>query len=274
MTTPLDNDQSARWNGTSGNAWVDLQDIVTRVLRPFEDILVTAARAVDAHTVLDVGCGTGSTTFAVARALNARCTGIDISEPMITAALADPEIDSLPVSFIEADAQTYPFAATHDLIVSRFGVMFFPDPVAAFINLRRAARPGGTLACIVWRTPEENPFFTAAERAAAPLLDLPARIPDTPGQFGLANPGHTTAILSESGWTDVALTPIDVECVMPEADLTPYISRLGPVGLALAAAGSPTRTKVIETILPAFTPYFRDAEAVFTAACWLVTARA
>ncbi|AYF77466.1 class I SAM-dependent methyltransferase [Nocardia yunnanensis] len=274
MTTSRDNEQSARWNGPSGNAWVDVQDIVLGVLRPLQDILVETARAARPSRVLDVGCGTGATTFAVARALGVPCTGLDIAEPMITAARINAENDSLPVDFLLADAQTHPFTPAYDLIISRFGVMFFPDPVAAFTNLRRAARPRGALSCIVWRAPEENPFFTTAERAAAELLpDLPPRIPNAPGQFGLADSDHTTGILSKSGWTDVTLTPLDVPLSMSEPDLTPYISRLGPVGLALADADDDTRAKVVETIRPAFDDYIDNGEVHFTAACWHLTAR-
>ncbi|MEC3957008.1 methyltransferase domain-containing protein [Nocardia sp. CDC153] len=276
MTAPTDNDQSARWNGPSGNAWVEAQDLITRVMRPFEDVLVDTARAADAHRVLDVGCGTGSTTFAVARALGAECLGVDIAKPMIAAARANAENDALPVDFIRADAQTHPFEpATFDLVMSRFGVMFFPDPVAAFANLRRATRPGGSLGCIVWRGTDENPYFTAAERAAAPLLpDLPPRVAGSPGQFALADREYVTEILAGGGWVDIDVRPLDVECTMPERDLTPYISRLGPVGLALLEVDDATRAKVIEAIRPAFDPYIHGDEVRFTAACWLLTGHA
>ena len=141
--------------------------------------------------VLDVGCGTGSTTLAVARLLGAkgRCTGIDISEPMIAAARARAEREGTPASFIRADAQTHAFEpASFDMIISRFGVMFFDDSVRAFANLRRAARDDAELRFIAWRSAAENPFMTTAERAAAPLLpNLPARRPDAPGQFAFAD---------------------------------------------------------------------------------------
>ena len=153
--------------------------------------------------VLDVGCGTGSTTLAVARRLGAkgRCIGIDISEPMIAAARARAEREGTPASFIRADAQTHAFEpASFDMIISRFGVMFFDDSVRAFANLRRAARDDAELRFIAWRSAAENPFMTTAERAAAPLLpNLPARRPDAPGQFAFADRRRVYSILEESG---------------------------------------------------------------------------
>ncbi|MVU75953.1 methyltransferase domain-containing protein [Nocardia sp. ET3-3] len=274
MTTPLDKDQSARWN-VSGNAWVDAQDLLSRIMRPFQDLLVRVARDADARRVLDVGCGTGDTTFAVACELGAHCTGVDISEPMLAAARAHAEREALPVEFIHADAQTHPFEpAAHDLVMSRFGVMFFADPVAAFTNLRATTRPGGALGCLVWRDLAENPFMTAAERAAAPLLpDLAPRIPGAPGQFALADRDRTAEILTASGWTEIDIHPIDAECTMPESALLGYISRMGPVGLALLEADEPLRNKVIETIRPAFDPFVHGDEVRFTGACWMLHAR-
>ncbi|MFE3055215.1 class I SAM-dependent methyltransferase [Nocardia sp. NPDC059239] len=276
MTAPLDNDQSARWNGASGNAWVDAQDLIAQVMRPLQDILVTLTRDTGARDVLDVGCGTGGTTLALARETGAHCTGVDIAEPMIAAARANAERAGLPVDFIRADAQTQPFeTAAYDLITSRFGVMFFADPVAAFTNLRRATRPGGRLGCIVWRDPEANPFFTAAERAAAPLLsNLEPRIPGSPGQFALADHDHVAGMLAASGWADIDIRPLDVDCVMPEPALVGYLSRLGPVGLALLEVDEATRQRVIETVRAAFEPFVHGDEARFTAACWLLDARA
>jgi hypothetical protein len=182
----------------------------------------------------------------------------------------------VPVTFVVADAQTYAFErATFDAVMSRFGVMFFGDAVAAFTNLRGAAHAGAALRAVVWRSMDENPFMTAAERAAAPLLpDLPPRRPDEPGQFAFADPERVRRILAASGWSAIDLQPIDVSCAMPESALVPYLTQLGPVGRALQQADDDLRARVIAAIRPAFDPYVRAAEVRFTAACWMVSARA
>lgn len=278
-TTPQAADEQARrWNGTAGHAWVELQQLLDRVFKPLEDLLVAAVRSVAGRQVLDVGCGTGTTTLAVSRALgtNGRCTGIDISDPMIAAARRRAEQEGTPAHFILADAQLHAFEpASFDTIVSRFGVMFFADSVRAFANLRHAAKEGAELRLIVWRSAAENPFMTTAERAAAPLLpDLPVRRHDEPGQFAFSDAGRVQRILEQSGWSGADLRPIDFECALPEPALAGYLSRLGPVGLYLQQADDRTRTRVIEAVRPAFDPYVHGTEIRFIAACWLISARA
>jgi SAM-dependent methyltransferase len=273
-----ENEQAKLWNGTAGRAWVEEQALVDRVLAPFQELLLEAVRASRPRRVLDVGCGTGSTTVAVARLLgeSGRCTGIDVSEPMIAAARARAERERAPASFVCADAQAYAFEpGSFDLIISRFGVMFFTDPVQAFANLGCAARDGAELRFIAWRSPAENPFMTTAERAAAPFLpNLPAREPDAPGPFALADAGRVTRILEEGGWTAIDLQPVEVPCTLPEKDLLRYLSRFGPVGMALGEADEPTRTRVLETVRAAFDPYVHGPDVRYTAACWMVGARA
>jgi SAM-dependent methyltransferase len=248
------------------------------MFKPFEDLLVEAVSADSGGRVLDVGCGTGSTTLAVARRLGAKghCVGLDISEPMIAAARVRAEREATQASFIRANAQNHAFEpASFDLLISRFGVMFFDEPVRAFANLRRAARQGAELRFIAWRSAAENPFMTTAERAAAPLLpNLPARRPDAPGQFAFADPRRVSFILEESGWGEIDLQPIDVACALPEKELVTYLTRLGPVGLLLQEADDRTRTQVIETVRAAFEPYVHGTEVRFNAACWRVSARA
>ena len=233
-------EQSKLWNGPGGRAWVDTQELLDEIFRPFEDLLLNAVAAESRRRVLDVGCGTGATTLAVARLLGAdgRSTGIDISEPMIAAARARAEREGLPARFICANAQAHAFEpAAFDMVVSRFGVMFFDDPVLAFANLRRAVEDAGGLQVIAWRSPAENPFMTTAERAAAPLLpNLPARRPGAPGQFAFADRDRVHAILREGGWTGIEIEPLDVACAFPASELTRYLTRLGPVGVALEQA--------------------------------------
>jgi SAM-dependent methyltransferase len=270
-------EQTRLWNA-AGCAWVEAQETVDRMFKPFEDLLVDAVAAKRGSRVLDVGCGTGGTTLAVARLLgaNGRSTGIDISEPMVAAARARAEREGSPAVFVCADAQTYPFEpASFDFSISRFGVMFFADPVRAFANLLRGASKGAEVRYIAWRSPAENPFMTTAERAAAPLLPaLPPRRPNEPGQFALADPDRVRAILDESGWTAVDIQPIDVACTLPEKGLLHYLSRFGPVGRVLHDVDESTRTRVIETVRAAFEPFVHGGDAHYTAACWMIAARA
>jgi ubiquinone/menaquinone biosynthesis C-methylase UbiE len=275
-------EQEALWNGPAGHAWVAAQELMDGILKPFQDLLVDAVSVRSASNsrlaVLDVGCGTGATTLAISRLLaeQGRIVGIDISKPMIAVAEARAERESLAARFIGANAQAHTFEpATFDMVVSRFGVMFFDDPVRAFANLRRAAKNDATLWFVAWRGAAENPFMTTAERAAAALLpNLPPRRPDAPGQFAFASADRVRAILEKSGWAQVELRPLDVECAFPQKELVRYFTELGPVGLILHEADEQTRRRVVETVRAAFDPYVHGAVVRFTAACWIVDARA
>ena len=273
-------EQKKLWNKPSGHAWVDMQAVLDQAFAPLETLLVEAVAAVSPARVLDVGCGTGATTLAVARQIARSvspggCVGVDISEPMIAAARARAERERLDVTFICANAQDHAFdAGSIDMVISRFGVMFFDDPVRAFANLRRAARSGAELRCIAWRSVEENPFMTTAERAAAPVLSVPPRKTDGPGQFAFANADRVQRILREGGWSAIDIQPLDVTCAFPEKELVSYLTRLGPVGLALQDADEAARARVIETIRPAFDPFVHGTDVRFVAACWMISARA
>ncbi|HET9934799.1 MAG TPA: methyltransferase domain-containing protein [Polyangiaceae bacterium] len=278
MTTQTaPNDQQSLWNGPAGKAWGESQALMDSILRPFQDLLLDVLPS-DARAVLDVGCGTGSTTLAVAERLGASgsTTGIDISEPLLTVARARAAQLGQPIDFVLADAQTHPFGgARFDTVISRFGVMFFENPTHAFGNLRRATLPGGHLRFVAWRSADENPFMTTAERAAAPLLpSLPVRRPDEPGQFAFADRARVDGILTDSGWTQVEIRPIDVTCAMPTSDLIPYVTRFGPVGRLLEESSGDIRARFTERIGAAFAHYTHGSEVRFTAACWLVGARA
>lgn len=279
MNTAYDagNEQAQLWNGLAGQAWVDTQPLLDRMFQPFEDRLL-AAVAGSAREVLDIGCGTGAVTLALARrpGVGGRCVGIDISAPMIALARARAEAEDAPAEFLCADAQTFEFEpGRYDAIVSRLGVMFFADPVAAFANLRGAACDGAALHAIAWRGAAENPFMTTAERAAAPLLpQLPARRADGPGQFAFADAQHVRRILDDSGWSDVDIQPIDLACGFPQSELVRYLSRLGPLGLILQQVDADTRSQVIDTVRAAFDPYVHDGEVRYRAACWMIGARA
>ncbi|MEU1852187.1 class I SAM-dependent methyltransferase [Streptomyces sp. NPDC019990] len=271
-----DDEQAARWNGPAGHAWVDLQAVLDEMFRPFEHLLVEAVAAERTGRVLDVGCGTGAVTRAVTRRVGP-CVGVDISGPMIDAARARSEKEGVPASFVRADAQEHHFeAGAFDAVVSRFGVMFFSDPVRAFANLRSAVRDRAALRFVAWRDASENPFMTTAERAARPFLpDLPARRPDEPGQFAFADPERIRGILSRSGWTGIDVRPVDVVCTLPERELVRYVTRLGPLGAFLPEVrDEQTRARVVEAVRAAFGPFVEGSDVCFTAACWTVGARA
>jgi ubiquinone/menaquinone biosynthesis C-methylase UbiE len=270
--------QSEMWNGPSGHAWVKAQAVTDQMFRQIETLLVEAVGA-GHKRVLDVGCGTGSTTLVVAKRWGVPCTGVDISAPMIAAAKERAKQEGVAADFLLADVQTQVFApASFDTIISRFGVMFFEEPVKAFANLRRAASDNAALRCIAWRSPEENAFMTTAERAATPLLpslqNLPQRRPGAPGQFAFADRQRVQGILEESGWRDIGIAPIDVECVLPAGDLDGYFTRLGPVGQAIQEAEEPLRSQIIDTVRKAFAPFVHGDEVRYTAACWMISARA
>ena len=265
--------QQELWNTTGGNAWVDLREVLDGMFRNIETLLAEGVGT--GQRVLDVGCGTGGTTLALARRTG-RATGIDISAPMIAVARDAAAAASVPAEFVCADAQQYSFApGGFDALVSRFGVMFFDDAAAAFANLRHAARSGGTLRFFAWRTAEENPFMTAAEHAVGAQLPAPPpRTPDDPGQFAFADTERVQCILAAAGWRDIRIAPRDVPCAFAQRELARYATMMGPVGRALPQLDAAARAAIVPQAVAAFAPLVDGDTVRFTAACWDVPATA
>lgn len=272
-------DQAELWNGPSGCAWVEMQAVLDEMLAPFGALLLEQAVKEGIRRVLDVGCGAGATTLLAAKLIGqaGACLGADISAPLLEVARKRALQEKLGnAQFVQADAQTHAFEPdSFDCVISRFGVMFFDDPVAAFTNIRRAARSDARMTFVAWRSPAENPFMTTAARAAAPFLPtLRAPDPNAPGQFAFADPEKVRRILEVSGWKKLELLPVDVPSTVAKGDLLNYVTRLGPVGLALKDADDETRARTTAAVRAAFDPFIQDGAARFSAACWLVNARA
>ncbi len=270
-------DMATLWNGPSGQAWVDERALLDRTYENIEALLADAVSSSGARNVLDIGCGSGATSLAAARRLGTTgaVTGIDISAPLLAVARARAAASGVAARFIHADAQTYPFdRGVFDLLISRFGVMFFDDPMAAFKNLLLGTAPGGQLRLVVFRSMAENPFMTVAERAAGQYLPrLPPRRAGAPGQFAFADRPYVQKLLEDAGWAHAAFTPLDVPCSFPAADLERYSTRLGPVGQALREADESTRRRVIVDLRTAFQTFVEGPEVKFVAACWMISAR-
>jgi ubiquinone/menaquinone biosynthesis C-methylase UbiE len=271
--------QATLWNESSGKAWVDRQPVLDRWLELFEPPLIDAGSPGEGGNVLDIGCGAGATTLAMARrvGISGHCAGLDISQPLVALARQRASAEGLAnASFELGDAQTHVFApGRFDAVISRFGVMFFDDPVAAFANIRRAAKPAARLAFIAWRSPADNDFMTAAPRAARPFLPpQPAFDPLAPGQFAFADGARVRHILKASGWASIDIERLDIACRLPENDLATYITRLGPIGAALRELDQGTAEQVMAAVMQALARFVTDGEARFTAACWLVKATA
>ncbi|MFZ5749011.1 MAG: class I SAM-dependent methyltransferase [Pseudomonadota bacterium] len=271
-------EQAQLWNGPAARAWIDAQALIDTMFRPIEQVLLDSLMPGGGGRLLDIGCGTGGTTLAAARRLGtgAVCTGVDVSEPMVAAARERAAWEGINADFIAADAATARFEPQRfDAMISRFGVMFFADPVAAFAHLRRAARSGAMLRFVAWRGVAENGFMTTAERAAAQLMPaLPPRDPDAPGQFAFADGARVRAILDQAGWRDVRVVGADIDCAMPAAALPDYLMHFGPLGRALRDVDADTRRRVVDAVLPAFEPYRSGTGIRYAAACWIVDARA
>jgi SAM-dependent methyltransferase len=231
---------------------------------------------VGAREVLDVGCGGGAVSLAAADALggDTRIVAVDVSAPLVAAARERVARRGAPVEVVLGDAATHPFpAGRFDAVTSRFGVMFFDDPTAAFAHLRAACRPGAALRVLTWRAPEENPFMTAAGRATERWLPGAGRpSTDAPGQFGLADRDRFAAILAAAGWGGVELVPVDVPCTLPAHRLPEDVERLGPLGAALDAVDPAQRDAVLAAARAAMAPFVHGDEARFDAACWLARA--
>jgi SAM-dependent methyltransferase len=269
--------QAEYWTQATGPVWVEQQVPLDRQLDPLGRKVIEALALKPGERVLDVGCGAGATSLQLADVVgpDGAVAGADISATLLEAARGRAA-GRANVRFVEADAQAYPFeAGAFDAIFSRFGVMFFADPTAAFANLRRALRPGGRLGFICWRTPAENPIMVGPMMAATAIVgpQPPPADPNAPGPFAFADPARVKAILSDAGFRDVAVTPVDMKIGGGDLDATLGLAlKVGPLGALLRE--HPDQREAVVSAVRAFLAAHESADGVkLDSATWLVTAR-
>jgi SAM-dependent methyltransferase len=271
--------QAEYWGGAGGQRWIDHQEHQDQVLRPVLDRLIAAAGAKPGDRVIDVGCGCGATTidFAARVTPGGEVVGLDVSGPMLVRARERAKQD-LPARFVHADATVHDFAPEWaDLIVSRFGVMFFADPARSFANLRKGLKRGGGLVFACWREARQNPFFIVPLREALKHAPpLPEMDPEAPGPFAFADEARVRRILNEAGYADIAVTPHDLELDIATAGgLERGVAAalaIGPTTRVLDGQSEAVRAAATADIRKALVPHVRGASVPLGAAIWLVTA--
>jgi SAM-dependent methyltransferase len=266
------------WNGPSGQRWASLQETTDRSLAFVTAALFPFAAAAKGERVLDVGCGCASTSLALADAVGStgRVTGIDISAPMLAVARERARKTNASVEFIESDASVHAFKAEFDLVFSRFGVMFFSDPAAAFSNIRTALAPNGRLAFVCWRSMAQNLWASAPLAAARDLLPPPEPMdPDAPGPFALADDARVRSVLERAGFHDVRAERLDTVMNLG-ADLADAVQAslsIGPLSRVASQLDEATLEKVRVKVRAALAPFQTPAGITPPGACWLVSAR-
>jgi SAM-dependent methyltransferase len=275
-------EQERFWNEEAGPAWVEHQERLDALVGPFGRLSLDAGAPAPGESVLDAGCGTGATVLELAARTgpSGRVVGVDISEVMLDRARSRVAEAGLgTVELVRADAQvaSLPAGAFH-LVHSRFGVMFFADPVAAFANLRSALRPEGRLAFVCWQAPDRNPWFSVPIAAVSGILEVPpAPGPGAPSPFALADAGVTRAILERAGFSEIAVEGRERPVRLAGPDDAGSVGEIAlsvlPVRAADAAAGPEPRGRARAAVQTALAPFAGADGVAVPGSVWVVTAR-
>jgi SAM-dependent methyltransferase len=267
------------WNGPGGDRWVALQARYDAQLDPISMPLVEQMATEPEVRVLDIGCGSGSMALSIARSRtgHGHVTGLDISSPMLDLARRRAVRDGIErVTFVRADAQSHTFEPDSvDVVVSRFGVMFFDDPVAAFTNLRHGVIGGGRLRCLVWQSPDENEWVRVPSQIASRIVELPPH-GDGPGPFGLADPDRLRRILIDAGWSVDEIDPVRGDFAVggpsPYDDAIEFVIGGGPLARGIADAGEAAIEQVAAALTDELVGFYDGSELRMGYAAWLVEA--
>ena len=270
-------DEAEFWNTEGGERWVEHIDRLEKMLAPVSTQLLAHAAPTGGEHVLDIGCGGGATSAEIAQRVQpgGSVLGADVSEVILTVARQRyAGIDKL--SFETADAGTYSFDAQHfDLMTSRFGVMFFPDPEAAFKNICRAGKRGGRIVFACWRGLAENPWMGLPVGAAFKILTPPPKPePGAPGPFSLADPDRVRYLLENAGFTAISLTQHDESFNLGEVDAAlAFMTKLGPAAEPLRDASDAEREAAIAAMRACFSEHVDGQNVLMPGSIWIVSGR-
>lgn len=272
--------QVAYWNGPHGKIWAKEQEKRDRDHTPMTEAGITLAAPKPGERVLDIGCGSGTTTLKLAALVvpSGEAVGIDISGPMLAVARKRAAEIKASARFIEADATDYKFESeSFDLAFSQFGVMFFAGPAVSFRNVHKAMKQGGRLVFVCWRGPFENPWSAVPEAAARPFLPQPAPAsPDVPGRYSFANPDRVKSILLQAGFHGITIEKFDTRIHLgntPEEAASSSIDN-GSLLRTLADVDKATRAKIRSAVTARLAQELGPAGIYLTAGVWLVRAGA
>jgi len=272
--------QAEYWNAVGGRAWVAAQEQLDGELSPFGALGIDAAHVEGGDAVLDIGCGCGATSAQLADLVGdaGRVVGLDLSGPMLARARETVRRPNVEFVLGDASATLLPDGA-FDVLFSRFGVMFFAEPPAAFAHLRAALKPSGRISLVVWRALGQNEWVTVPAAAVADVVELPPLGgPGQPGPFSLAEPDVLAGTLQEAGFTAVDLDAHDLQMAVGgglslEAAV-PFTIDHGPLRRVLTDAPEDVRAAAAERIAAALAPFVTADGVCMGAAVWVVTARA
>lgn len=269
------------WNTAGGAKWVRLQAMLDRMIEPYGEAAISRAQVCPGLLVLDVGCGCGTTSVALAQAVGAsgRVVGIDISAPMLARAAELARASGVGnVAFENADAQTHTFAGGEiDRVFSRFGVMFFSDSHAAFENLATALKPGGRLSFVCWQPITDNPWMLLPIMTAMRFIELPLPAePRAPGPFAFADPDYVRGFLTDAGFTEIEIEPMTQDLSVGGADTleeaVSFLMTMGPLGEQMEQQPTEVRARVEEALCETLAPYSGPGGVHMPSAAWLVSA--
>ncbi len=279
MNTIANTEQYDAWNGDSGQRWIQDPDRRDRVMAPIADELLAAAAFTGGKAVLDIGCGCGATTVAAAHAVgvDGAVTGIDLSEPMLDVARRRATAAGVDnVTFVQGDAQTHDLGTRRfDVAISRFGTMFFADPVAAFTNIAAALRPGGRICLATWQPLLANQWLTVPGAALLRYGSIPDAADDAgPGMFAQSEPDLVSQVLADAGYRDIGLHPVELTLTLgtdPDA-AAEYLTDTGPGRAVLATIPEHDKPAALDTVRAALADHTDHTGVRLDAGIWLVTA--
>lgn len=271
------------WNGDSGERWAANLARLDLMLEDFGSAAIAAAGALPGERILDIGCGSGTTSFTLAQRVGSsgHVLGVDISEQLVDIARAAIP-DDAPVAFRCADAATAALPqGQFDLLFSRFGVMFFDDPVAAFAHMRGALKPGGRVAFICWRGAQENDWVRLPMAAIRDIVEPAPADPNAPGPFAFGDRQRLADILAAAGFTAIDIAPFDTTLPYGRGanreaaidDALDMSFQVGPLSRALAEQSNDIRARAAEAVRAAFTKRPGEKSVLIDGAAWVVTAR-